>query len=194
MPFFLRSCLVLACSLPLQALAAPSASAPVYGEQLQGFEYPYPLHHFNFDSQGQTLQMGYMDVAPTGPANGHTAVLLHGKNFCAATWGDSIKALSAAGYRVVAPDQIGFCTSSKPASYQYSFQQLSANTHALLDSLGVDKASIIGHSTGGMLGTAMHCSSPRKPSSWCWSIQSVWRTGKPSACHGAVLTSGTHGN
>ena len=153
MPSFLRSCLVLACSLPLQALAAPSASAPVYGEQLQGFEYPYPLHHFNFDSQGQTLQMGYMDVAPTGPANGHTAVLLHGKNFCAATWGDSIKALSAAGYRVVAPDQIGFCTSSKPASYQYSFQQLSANTHALLDSLGVDKASIIGHSTGGMLGT-----------------------------------------
>jgi pimeloyl-ACP methyl ester carboxylesterase len=97
--------------------------------------------------------MGYMDIAATGSANGRVAVLLHGKNFCAATWEDSIKALSAAGYRVMVPDHIGFFTSSKPANYQYSFQQLSLNTHALLDKLGIDKAAVIGHSTGGMLAT-----------------------------------------
>lgn len=152
-PFIKRSCLALFFALPMLAVAGTESSAPGYGEQLQGFEYPYPLHQFSFESQGQPLQMGYMDVAPTGAANGHTAVLLHGKNFCAATWGDSIKALSAAGYRVVAPDQIGFCTSSKPDHYQYSFQQLSANTHALLSRLGIDTASVIGHSTGGMLAT-----------------------------------------
>ena len=149
----LRSCMALACTLPLLAVAAPSAPGPVYGEELQGFEYPYPLHRFEFSSQGQPVQMGYMDIAPSGQANGRTAVLMHGKNFCAATWGDSIKALSAAGYRVVAADQIGFCTSSKPEHYQYSFQQLADNTHALLTSLGIDKASVIGHSTGGMLAT-----------------------------------------
>lgn len=149
----LRSCMALACTLPLLAVAAPSAPGPVYGEELQGFEYPYPLHRFEFNSQGQPVQMGYMDIAPSGQANGRTAVLMHGKNFCAATWGDSIKALSAAGYRVVAADQIGFCTSSKPEHYQYSFQQLADNTHALLTSLGIDKASVIGHSTGGMLAT-----------------------------------------
>ncbi|MFI8334963.1 alpha/beta fold hydrolase [Pseudomonas taetrolens] len=145
--------MALACTLPLLAVAAPSAPGPVYGEELQGFEYPYPLHRFEFNSQGQPVQMGYMDIAPSGQANGRTAVLMHGKNFCAATWGDSIKALSAAGYRVVAADQIGFCTSSKPEHYQYSFQQLADNTHALLTSLGVEKASVIGHSTGGMLAT-----------------------------------------
>lgn len=149
----LRSCMALACTLPLLAVAAPSAPGPVYGEELQGFEYPYPLHRFEFNSQGQPVQMGYMDIAPSGKANGRTAVLMHGKNFCAATWGDSIKALSAAGYRVVAADQIGFCTSSKPEYYQYSFQQLADNTHALLTSLGIDKASVVGHSTGGMLAT-----------------------------------------
>ena len=149
----LRSCMALACTLPLLAVAAPSAPGPVYGEELQGFEYPYPLHRFEFNSQGQPVQMGYMDIAPSGQANGRTAVLMHGKNFCAATWGDSIKALSAAGYRVVAADQIGFCTSSKPEYYQYSFQQLADNTHALLTSLSVEKASVIGHSTGGMLAT-----------------------------------------
>ena len=149
----LRSCMALACTLPLLAVAAPSAPGPVYGEELQGFEYPYPLHRFEFSSQGQPVQMGYMDIAPSGQANGRTALLMHGKNFCAATWGDSIKALSAAGYRVVAADQIGFCTSSKPEHYQYSFQQLADNTHALLTSLGIGKASVIGHSTGGMLAT-----------------------------------------
>ncbi|WXL28051.1 alpha/beta hydrolase [Ectopseudomonas mendocina] len=131
--------------------SAPYASE--YGQHLEGFQYPYPLHHFNFTSQNQALSMGYMDVAPSAKANGKTAVLLHGKNFCAATWEDSIKALSAAGYRVIAPDQIGFCTSSKPEHYQYSFQQLADNTRALLNSLNIQRAEVIGHSTGGMLAT-----------------------------------------
>lgn len=132
---------------------AADAPSPVYGPELQGFDYPYTLQHFRFESQGTGLQMGYMDVAAQGKANGHTVVLLHGKNFCAATWETTIKTLSEVGYRVIAPDQIGFCTSSKPEHYQYSFQQLASNTHDLLDKLGVDQAILLGHSTGGMLAT-----------------------------------------
>jgi pimeloyl-ACP methyl ester carboxylesterase len=78
-------------------------------------------------------------------------VLLHGKNFCSATWEPTIKDLVAAGYRVIAPDQIGFCKSSKTASYQFTFKELASNTHALLTKLGVQKPVIVGHSTGGML-------------------------------------------
>jgi pimeloyl-ACP methyl ester carboxylesterase len=52
---------------------------------------------------------------------------------------------------VVAPDQIGFCKSSKPPHYQFTLQQLAANTHALLASIGISRAVLIGHSTGGML-------------------------------------------
>jgi len=129
------------------------ALAATYGPELQGFQYPYPLAHFSFESQGKTLQMGYMDVPASGKPNGRSVVLMHGKNFCAATWEGSIKALSDAGYRVIAPDQIGFCTSSKPEHYQYSFQQLALNTHQLLEKLGIPKATLLGHSTGGMLAT-----------------------------------------
>lgn len=129
-----------------------ASAANVYGPQLEGFAYPYPLKQLAFRSQGKDLQMGYLDVPPKDRKSTlGTAVLLHGKNFCAATWEGTIKQLSEAGYRVIAPDQVGFCSSSKPEHYQYTFQQLAHNTHALLQHLGVDKASVVGHSTGGML-------------------------------------------
>lgn len=138
----------------LLAVAAPllAAEPSTYGPELEGFDYPYPVGRFDFESQRERRHMAYLDVQPQTP-NGRTVVLLHGKNFCAGTWEASIQALGQAGYRVIAPDQIGFCKSSKPAHYQYSFQQLASNTHALLEHLGVDQATILGHSTGGMLAT-----------------------------------------
>ena len=144
---------LLACVLSLLAtpcIAQPADAPAAYGVELEGFEYPYPVKHRAFTSQGEALRMAYLDIAPARP-NGRTVVLLHGKNFCAATWESAIKALSGAGYRVIAPDQIGFCKSTKPAHYQYSFQQLAANTNALLMALGIEEASIVGHSMGGML-------------------------------------------
>ncbi|WP_394696508.1 alpha/beta fold hydrolase [Pseudoxanthomonas japonensis] len=139
----------------LAILLASSAVAraeplPTYGARLEGFDYPYPVKTFAFDSQAQPLEMAYLDVAPTMP-NGRTVVVLHGKNFCAATWESAIAALAGAGYRVVVPDQVGFCKSSKPPRYQYSFGQLAANTHDLLARLGIPRAVIVGHSMGGML-------------------------------------------
>ncbi len=141
---------IFACALLTLAALPATAETLTYGPELQGFDYPYRVEHFAFSSQGQTLDMAYMDVKPTNP-NGETAVLLHGKNFCAATWEATINALVDAGYRVIAPDQIGFCKSSKPKIYQYTFQQLAANTRALVRSLGIERAILIGHSTGGML-------------------------------------------
>jgi len=124
--------------------------AAAYGPELEGFDYPFPVQRFELDSQRQSLRMSYLDVAPEKP-NGRAVVLLHGKNFCAGTWESTIRVLAKAGYRVVAPDQIGFCKSSKPERYQYSFQQLAANTRALLAHLGLQRVTVLGHSTGGML-------------------------------------------
>ncbi len=140
-----------AITIALLSAAAAAGEGPRYGPQLQGFDYPRPVSRFSFTSQGEPLEMAYMDVKAAAP-NGKTAVLLHGKNFCAATWQETIAILSAAGYRVIAPDQIGFCKSSKPAHYQFSFQQLAGNTRALMASLGISHVTMIGHSTGGMLG------------------------------------------
>ncbi|WP_449409586.1 alpha/beta fold hydrolase [Methylobacterium komagatae] len=143
--------LALAPALLAFSLAAlPCRAETAYGPELEGFDYPFPVERFAFTSQRQPLQMAYLDVKPDKP-NGRTVVLLHGKNFCAATWEGQIRALTGVGYRVVAPDQIGFCKSSKPGAYQFSFRQLAENTHALLDKLGIAKPIVVGHSTGGML-------------------------------------------
>jgi pimeloyl-ACP methyl ester carboxylesterase len=139
-------------TLAFLALAAPALAqdGPAYGPMLEGYDYPHPVSHYRFTSQGAAMDMAYMDVAAAMP-NGHTIVLLHGKNFCAATWDGSIRALTGAGYRVIAPDQIGWCKSTKPAHYQFTFEQLAANTHELLQSLDIGKTIVMGHSTGGML-------------------------------------------
>ena len=134
----------------VHSLLAVLLAAASYGPELEGFDYAFPVKRFELRSQRQPLQMAYLDVAP-GKANGRTAVLLHGKNFCAGTWESTIRALAQAGYRVIAPDQIGFCKSSKPERYQYSFEQLAANTRALLEKLGIQRVTLVGHSTGGML-------------------------------------------
>lgn len=135
------------------ALGAGSAAAetPAPGANLERFAYPYPVRWFEAQSQSAPVRMAYLDVAPTGRANGRTVLLLHGKNFCAATWGDTAAALAASGYRVIVPDQVGFCKSSKPAGYQYSFHALASLTNSLLESVGARQVISVGHSTGGML-------------------------------------------
>lgn len=141
-------------------VSASPAQADGYGLQLEGFDYPHQVKRFAFVSQAKSVEMAYMDVAPTGPANGRTVALLHGKNFCGATFESAIGALTKAGYRVIAPDQIGFCKSSKPDGYQYSFSQLAANTRALLASLGIERSVVLGHSMGGMVATRYALSYP----------------------------------
>ncbi len=141
--------------------ALPVMASENYGPRLEGFDYPFAVDYFQFDSQGQQLEMAYMDIRPETP-NGQTIVLLHGKNFCAATWEGTIHFLADNGYRVIAPDQIGFCKSSKPEHYQFSFHQLSANTSALLKQLDVKTYLIMGHSMGGMLATRHALLNPEK--------------------------------
>jgi len=121
-----------------------------YDAELSDFSYPFPVKHFEIKSQRQTLKMAYMDVSPQA-SNGKVVVLLHGKNFGGFYWEPSIRALTEAGFRVIVPDQIGFGKSSKPQCYQFGFQDLATNTFSLLENLNIDRASIVGHSMGGML-------------------------------------------
>jgi pimeloyl-ACP methyl ester carboxylesterase len=139
---------MLAPALALLLVAVPAAEP--LGISLEGFPYPFPVQMLPLAIEGQDLRMAYMDVAPTGPPSGKVVLLLHGKNFPGAYWAETIRALAAAGHRVVVPDQIGFGRSSKP-DVHYSFELLAQSTRKLLDALVVPRATVVGHSMGGML-------------------------------------------
>jgi pimeloyl-ACP methyl ester carboxylesterase len=117
----------------------------------QSLSYPYPVSFLTLNIEQQPVKMAYMDVAPAKP-NGKTVVLLHGKNFNGFYWKDVIAFLSKEGFRVLVPDQVGWGQSDKP-NIHYSFHLLAANTKKILDTLGIDKIYLVGHSMGGMLAT-----------------------------------------
>lgn len=156
-------CLIafLMCAMSGHAIAqtqAPADYRPM-SITLEDLPYPYPVSFLNLMLYGQDLRMAYMDVAPAGTPNGRTVVLLHGMNFFGEYWGGTIDVLRKEGFRVVVPDQIGFGRSSKPIMH-YTLHDMAANTKKLLDTLGISKAAIVGHSMGGMLGSRFAFSYP----------------------------------
>jgi pimeloyl-ACP methyl ester carboxylesterase len=150
------------------SFSAPICAQPEYSEPLgialEEYSYPFPVRFLSLENEGQPVRMAFMDVpASTSVAPRVPVVLLHGKNFYGAYWESTIRALAAAGHRVIVPDQIGFGKSSKP-ELAYSFDLLARNTAQLLDSLGVSKFAIVGHSMGGMLAVRMARTYPARVS------------------------------
>jgi pimeloyl-ACP methyl ester carboxylesterase len=129
--------------------AAPADVKPI-SITCEECPYPYSSSYLPLNLYGQDVRLSYMDVAPQGQPNGHTVVLLHGNNFGGFYFGNIAEALRKEGFRVIIPDQIGYGRSSKPI-IPYSFNEFARHTRALLQSLNLSKAMIVGHSMGGML-------------------------------------------
>jgi len=122
-----------------------------FAQNVKVLQPKYSGEFFQVQVENQILRMAYRDVQPTGTSNGKTVLLLHGKNFSGFYWEPTIEFLAQRGYRVIAPDQLGFGASSRP-DIHYSFHQMAQNTKALLDHLGIQHVYVIAHSMGGMLG------------------------------------------
>lgn len=128
------------------------AFAVARAQKITPVVYPHPVKFFDLTIENQKTRMAYMDVSPTANANGKTVLLLHGKNFNGYYWKDVIASLSKNGFRVIVPDAVGWGKSDKP-NIHYSFHLLAETNKKLLDSLGVKKTVVVGHSIGGMLAT-----------------------------------------
>ena len=157
--------ITLVCAIPLVLAACASTERPTVSQaapaslytnaapldlRLSTWPYPYPTKEFKTSLQGQPASMVYMDVPAVGKQKG-VVLLFHGKNFSSDYWAPTITGLTQAGYRVIAPDQIGFGKSSKP-DVAYHFDDLASNTKSLLQSLNIKQVSVIANSMGGMVG------------------------------------------
>ncbi len=68
------------------------------------------------EPQTQTWTIGefHFTVDTAGPASGPPVLLLHGFPETRRVWRDQLRALAAAGFRAVAPDQRGYSAGARP--------------------------------------------------------------------------------
>jgi len=87
-------------------------------------------------------------------------VLIHGFG-AAIDWWDEIAPALAADHRVIRMDLIGHGGTEAPTS-GYAIEHQAALVKAVLDHLGVDRVTVIGHSMGGEVATAFAESDPSR--------------------------------
>ena len=91
-------------------------------------------------------------VTEAGERGAPVIVLAHGFPELAYSWRHQIPVLAGAGYHVLAPDQRGYGGSSRPAAVEdYDIHALTADLVGLLDDIGVEHATYIGHDWGAMV-------------------------------------------
>ena len=104
----------------------------------------------------RTIRANGINLAVRDAGRGLAVVLLHGFPGLSYTWRHQMPALSAAGYRAIAPDLRGYGGSDAPTAVEaYDIAQLTGDLVGLLDALGLDRAVFMGHDWGGLLAWQM---------------------------------------
>lgn len=95
------------------------------------------------------IAVGELDVHEAGPEDGEPVLLLHGFPQGADSWDEVVPALTAAGYRTVAPDQRGYSPAARPQGRSaYALSQVVADAVAVIDDRCGGRAHVVGHDWG----------------------------------------------
>jgi pimeloyl-ACP methyl ester carboxylesterase len=98
------------------------------------------------------IEVRDVTLAVGDEGDGPAVVLLHGFPELAYSWRHQIPALVDAGYRVIAFDQRGYGASDKPQDVaSYELVHLADDVVGVLDRLGIDTATVVGHDWGSIV-------------------------------------------
>lgn len=110
-------------------------------------DYPFSPHHL---SVAPGLEMHYLDE---GDASGPPVLLLHGEPSWSYLYRKMIPPLARAGYRVLAPDLIGFGKSDKPTDARdYSYAKHVAWVLSWMDQLKLEDLTLFCQDWGSLIG------------------------------------------
>ncbi len=103
------------------------------------------------DPDGAFVDVGGVSIyyVARGPETGPAVLMLHGLLGSTLDWEGTIDALAEAGYRAIAFDLPPFGLSSKSPDLDFSAAAQAERAIGLLDALGIEQATVIGHSAGG---------------------------------------------
>lgn len=113
-----------------------------------------PSHDTGFRAETPCADAGDVHVRQDGPRGAPTLLLIHGSGSSARAW-DAMVPLLTTSHHVVRVDLLGHGRSAKPADADYTIAAQAARVAAALDRLGVEQATVVGHSAGGYTATAL---------------------------------------
>lgn len=115
------------------------------------------------ETQEITLGTLTFDVITAGPKEGVPVILLHGFPETAREWTRQIDALTAAGYRVIAPNQRGYSEGARPAEVSaYALPALVGDVLGIADALGAERFHLVGHDWGAAVAWATAGAAPTR--------------------------------
>ncbi|AFU03696.1 alpha/beta fold hydrolase [Nocardia brasiliensis] len=105
-------------------------------------------------AESLTPDDGGIHVYQDGPREAPALLLIHGTAASAASW-EPILPLLTGSHRVIRIDLPGCGRSAHPADASYAVPDQARRAAAVLDRLGIESACVIGHSSGGVVATAL---------------------------------------
>jgi len=109
---------------------------------------------------GNGITMHYHEA---GSGDRGAVLFVHGSGPGASGWSNfkgNYPLLAERGYRTIVPDTMGYGYSTKPEEGAFSLDDVAAQYKTLLDSLGIDRVTVIGNSQGGAIAITMALNYP----------------------------------
>lgn len=144
-------------------------------ENLTGYNFQQNYIELNDDDLGP-LRIHYLDE---GPGDGEIILCLHGEPTWCYLYRKMIPVFTAAGFRVLAPDLVGFGRSDKPTSRSdYSYLKHVQWMTEWIDAMGLQEINLLGQDWGGLIGLRLLAENPGR-----FARFSLSNTGLPTGDH-----------
>ena len=145
-------------------------------ENLAGFPFE-PRYLEIRDEDLGVIRIHYVDE---GPRDGPVILCLHGEPTWSYLYRKMIPVFTAAGFRVVAPDLVGFGRSDKPSlRSDYSYKRHVKWIKNWIDKAGLKDITLLGQDWGGLIGLRLLAENPE-----LFVRFSLSNTGLPTGDHG----------
>jgi len=113
--------------------------------------------------EGRRMTINGLSMNVLVQGEGEPVLLLHGFPDSNFLWRGVIPRLVEAGYQVLAPDQRGFGLSEAPEGVEhYDMNLIASDAIAILDELGIEKAKLVAHDWGAMIGWLLAGTHPQR--------------------------------
>ncbi|HEX9038515.1 MAG TPA: haloalkane dehalogenase [Ktedonobacterales bacterium] len=118
--------------------------------------YPFAPHYLTVEG----IRVHYVDE---GPRDGAPVLLLHGEPSWSFLYRKMIPVITAAGYRAIALDLVGFGRSDKPAAREdYTYQLHVDWMRGALEGLDLREVTLVGQDWGGLIGLRLVAEHPER--------------------------------